>query len=316
MQSFWKKLVAGPRQEAEQEARLLQGGIELITPSLLTGWAYHPHHVLSDVRLLAGPHLLAQARIDHPRPDVQDHLQTTGCFGFQLEIPADLPLVRIEAAPQVLALSADGSQRFALSLLGSRSSTQQRLRAALEPERRGLRGHFDGLTPDGTKLHGWCYQVGGRTPAKVWLQAAELPPRELVCQQLRPGMASQGHVEACGFSLAIANWPEAAGATVWATFDPEGLLRLPQTSPVQLPPREPLNTMVVVREREPEALLPPELEAPMVHQGVQAEHWQALDGFRRYLDSLERELDRHEQIQRRPPPPPRSLWARLLGPGR
>jgi hypothetical protein len=228
--------------------------------------------------------------------------------------------VRIEATPQVLALSADGSQRFALSIIGSRSSTQQRLLAALEPERRGLRGHFDGLTPDGTTLYGWCYKVGGRTPAKVWLQSGELTPRELDCQQPRPGMASQGHVDACGFSLAIADWPEAAGATVWATYDPEGLLRLPQTSPVQLPPREPLNTTVVVREPEPEACLPSVLEAPRVHHESQAEHWQALDGFRRYLDSLERELDRQEHIQRQPPPQqprrPRSLWARLLGSSR
>jgi hypothetical protein len=78
MQSLWKKLVAGPRQGDDVEARLTQGGIELITPSLITGWVYHPHHALSDVRLLAGPHLLAQARIDHPRPDVEDHLQKTG----------------------------------------------------------------------------------------------------------------------------------------------------------------------------------------------------------------------------------------------
>ncbi len=301
MQSLWKKLVAGPRQEADEESKLLQGGIELITPSLITGWAYHPHHAFSDVRLLAGPHLLAQARIDHSRPDVEDHLQKKGLFGFQLEIPQDLPLVRIEATPQVLALSADGSQRFALFLIGSRSSTQQRLLAALEAERRGLRGHFDGLTPDGRRIHGWCYKLGGRAPAKVWLQSSDLAPRELICQQLRPGMASQGHVDACGFSLAVADWPEAAGATVWATFDPEGLLRLPQASPVRLPTREPLNATVVVRKREPEALLPSAAEAPAVHRESQGEHWQALDGFRHFLDSLEKELDRHEQIQRRPP---------------
>jgi hypothetical protein len=315
MPNLWKKLVAGPRQEADHDAKLLQGGIELITPSLMTGWAYHPHHVLSDVRLLSGPHLLAHGRIQDPRPDVEDHLRREGLFGFQLEIPADLPLSPLESAPQILALSADGSQRFPLSYIGARSSTQRRLLAALDLERRGLRGHFDGLTPDGGKLHGWCYKAGEREPAKVWLQARDLPPRELICQQLRPGMANQGHVEACGFSLAIAEWPEAAGASVWATFDAEGLLRLPQASPVQLPPREILEATVLVREREPDAFAASPLGVSLAPTERQAEHWQALDGFRRYLDSLEGELDRQEQIRLRPPRP-RSLWGRLLGSNR
>lgn len=315
MQNLWKRLVAGQRQEADASAKLLQGGIELITPSLIAGWAYHPQHALSDVRLLAGPHLLAQGRLNHPRPDVEDHLKRQGLFGFQLEIPADLPLLRIEAAPLVLALSADGSRRFPLAYIGSRSSTQRRLQAALEPELRGLRGHFDGLTPDGTAIHGWCYKEGGRSPARVWLQAENLAPKELIGQHYRPGMASQGHSEICGFRLALTDWPEAAGAIVWATYDPEGLLRLPQASPVQLPPREPLASPLLLREREPEAVTPSVHEEPMAQPLGNGEQWQAVDAFRSYLDRLERDLDQHEQLQLRASRP-RSLWARLLGSSR
>ncbi|MFM1798972.1 MAG: hypothetical protein RLZZ117_1250 [Cyanobacteriota bacterium] len=323
MQKFWMRLVAGQRQGDDSD-RMLQGGIEVITPSLIAGWAHHPEHTLCDVRLLAGPHLLAQARIDHLRPDVETHLQRTGVFGFQLEIPADLPLLRIEAPPQVLALTADGSHRFLLTYIGSRPSTEQRLRAALEPERRGLRGHFDGLTPDGTKIHGWCYQAGERSPARVWFHGKDLATKVVTCQEQRPGMALQGHSETCGFHLAVADWPEAAGATIWASFDSEGLLRLPQSSPVQLPPREPQPTSLQVWQPEPEAS-PPDAssslltepftgleEEPTAQPVENSEHWQALDGFRRYLDSLERELDRQDQLRFRPPRPS-SLWARLLG---
>ncbi|MEB3156540.1 MAG: hypothetical protein VKO26_03795, partial [Cyanobacteriota bacterium] len=229
---------------------------------MLSGWVHHPHHALCDVRLLAGPHLLAQVRIDHPRPDVEEELQKKGLFGFQLEIAADLPLLRFEAPPLVLALSADGSQRFPLSFIGAPSTTQALLLAALDPERRGLRGHFDGLTPDGSQLHGWCYKAGEREPAKVWLRARDLPPREVLCQGMRPGMAGEGHVEACGFQLAIADWPEAAGGTVWATFDAEGLLRLPQIAPVQLPPVERPQPPSLLPEREPLAFSSQPNEAP------------------------------------------------------
>ena len=248
LRNLRKRLFKGPRQEADDAVNLLKGGIELISPSLIAGWVHHPHHTLFDVRLLAGPHLLAKAPIDQSRPDVEEALQTKGLFGFQLKIPADFPLLRFEAPLLVLAISADGSQRFPLFYNGSRSTTQERLRSALEPERRGLQGHFDGLTPDGSQLHGWCSMAGGREPVKVWLQAQDLQPRELICQQLRPGMAHEGHAEACGFSLAIADWPEAAGATIWATYDREGLLHLPQRSHVRLPPDRPLGSSMVVAD--------------------------------------------------------------------
>ena len=316
MPKLWKRLFAGRPNEADLAAKALQGGIELITPSLIAGWIYHPDCALSDVRLLAGPHLLAQARIDHLRADVEEHLQVKGQFGFELEIPPDLPLLRIDAAPLLLVLSADGSQRFPLSFLGARSSTQDRLTTALQPEFRGLRGHFDGLSPDGTRVHGWCYKAGGREPARVWLQAKDLPPRPLICDERRPGMANQGHSEICGFSLAVSDWPEAAGSSLWVTYDPEGVLRLPQAKSVNLPPlAESPSTLVVQEAQHPTFPQPAAPDEPPSQPIGNSEHWHALESFRRYLDGLERELDRHDEMQLKPPRQ-RGLWARLLGSGR
>jgi hypothetical protein len=48
-------------------------------------------------------------------------------------------------------------------------------------------------------------------------------------------MASQGHVENCGFSLLLSEWPEAAGREVWACFDEAGELRLPPLVRLVLP---------------------------------------------------------------------------------
>jgi hypothetical protein len=320
MPKLWKRLFAGNRKQDTTSPNTLQGGIELITPSLITGWAYHPDYPLSDVRLLLGPHLLVQARLDQPRRDVADHLQVRGNFGFALEIPADLPLLHIEAPPVVLVLSADGSQRFPLALIGARSSTQERLSLALQPELRGLQGHFDGLSPDGSRVLGWCYKVGAREPARVWLHATNLPPRLLICDERRPGMTSQGHQDVCGFSLALSDWPEAAGSSLWVTYDAEGLLRLPQATSVQCParddlPEEGVLSSVLVRGSSEERPSQPGPEDLFWQGGVTSEHWQALDGFRRYLDGLEQELDRHEAIQLRPRRP-KGVWAWLMGTGR
>jgi hypothetical protein len=317
MPNLWTRLFGSNRKQTASSDKALQGGIELITPSLIAGWVYHPDFALSDVRLLAGPHLLAQARLDQPRPDVADHLQVQGDFGFHLEIPADLPLLHFETTPLLLALSADGSQRFPLALIGARSSTHHHLSVALQPELRGLRGHFDGLSPDGSRVLGWCYKAGSWEPARVWLQAKNLPPRELICDEQRPGMASQGHSETCGFSLAVSDWPEAAGSALWATYDPEGILRLPQATsvelpPLDLPPREDQASSALVGDPVQEMVSPSSPRELSWSSGVTSEHWQALDAFRRYLDGLEQELDRHDAIQLRPPRPKR-LWARWRG---
>ncbi|MEB3335297.1 MAG: hypothetical protein VKP70_09960 [Cyanobacteriota bacterium] len=292
----------------------LQGGIELITPSLITGWVYHPHVPCSDVRLLVGPHLLAQAPINQPRPDVEQHLQQQGHFGFQLNIPPDLPLLRLEVDPLILALTADGSQRFPLTLLGARSATRERLMAALEAEMRGLRGHFDGLSSDRTRIHGWCYRMGGHEPATVWLHAEGVPPYPLTCHEPRPGMASQGHREFCGFSLSISEWPGASGARIWASFDERGLLRLPQATPVDLPPRAgSLPTSLAVEAQRPGSggLA---AERPSVHPTTVQNNWQTLETFRQYLDGLEEHLDHQEHMHSRPSIR-RRIWSKLMGSG-
>ena len=137
----------------------LQGGLELISPTLIAGWVFHPSAKFSEVRLVMGPHLIAQALINHSRPDVEDALGIRATLGFELEIPADLPLITLGYEPAFLALTADGSQRVTLSLLDHPKSTTDRLRLALDPKFRGLKGHFDGLNSDRTAFIGWCYRL-------------------------------------------------------------------------------------------------------------------------------------------------------------
>lgn len=319
MPKFWTRLFIRNRHRAPAAANALQGGIELITPSLIAGWAYHPDILLSDVHLLLGPHVIAQARLTQHRADVAEHLQVSGNFGFELDIPADLPLLRINDEPNILALATDGSQRFPLLFIGAPSSTQERLSAALQPEFRGLRGHFDGLSLDGSRVLGWCYKVGERQPARVWLHAADLPPREVICADHRPGMASRGHPEACGFSLALSDWPEAAGSILWVSYDAEGFLRLPQVRPVHLPAREGPSVesgapTELVQDPATEALSLPGQEGLSWKSGGTSEHWLALESFRRYLDGVERELDRRDALKLRSTRS-KGFWARFLGSG-
>ena len=216
--------------------QLLQGGLEVITPTNASGWVYLPFANLSVVELLIGNHMISQAVVNLPRPDVEACLGIFGDYGFEIPIPDDFPLVEFELEPTVIAHTADGLHRVNLNLFENSKAklTTHILQAALHPKRRGLHGHFDGLSPSGDLLHGWSFQVG-KKPVSVWLHADGLPSKQLMCDQNRPDIVMNGSSVNCGFSISLNSWPEAVGKVVLASFDEKGLLNLPQQKKLQIP---------------------------------------------------------------------------------
>jgi hypothetical protein len=213
----------------------LKGNLELISPSLVSGWVYHPNILLSDVRLVCGAQLLGSALIDVDRSDVCAALGVNGTFGFRLVIPDSHPEPQPEESIQILAFSADGLSRLPLKLSGlSAELTESRLRLSLASKYRGLRGHFDGLSKSGNELIGWCYNPS-LLSADVWIHAEGLKPRKVSCSCYRPGLAEQVNHDKCGFVLPLSEWPEAFGRRIWASFDEEGLLQLPPIVAQRLP---------------------------------------------------------------------------------
>jgi len=287
------------RASHDDGAKLLQGSIELISPTLVSGWVFHPLDQLSEVRLVCGTRLIAFSPIDISRPDVCVHLGQSGNLGFNLALPDSFQDPMPGETLSVLALNADGSSRHRIYQLGSTAAvTEARLRSALAPAMRGLRGHFDGLCPDGRELQGWCYSPHGGA-ATVWLHAeGGGAPRALRCSGHRPGMEAQGYLDNCGFAMPLHDWPEAAGRLVWASFDEAGELRLPQPESLRIPQIEPsvsptlFNQLIPAGTEMPNVLAPtPITEMPIEFQA----HWQALDDFRNFIDRLELQVQQAEQ---------------------
>lgn len=275
------------------------GGIDTLAPGLIGGWVHCSAAPLTEVRLLVGPNLLAQAPINQPREDVCQRLGIQGTFGFQLEISGDLPAVAFEQAPRVLALSVDGGTSVELTYQPQPASTAERLQHVLDPAVRGVVGHFDGLSPEGDALLGWAYRRGqaiGQS-IEVWLHSAGQPPLPLRCDRYRPGMASQGYPEHCGFQMELHQLtPAWAGQEVKVCFDAagriplpgEGSLRLPSAGSGLMPADSPLM--------HPTSGSP--YTASMANAPVELQHsWQALEQFRQFLDGLEAQLCRAEEVQ-------------------
>jgi len=296
----------------------LQGSIDTISPTLITGWIFHPDIPFCEVRLVSGSQLIASAPIDGNRPDVAVHVGRSGNFGFSLNIPDSHPIPAASDTVSLLAITADGQVSCPVTLRGADApTTEERLRTALSATFRGLIGHFDGLSPNGGHLQGWCYsRLGG--PVTIWLQAQGLPPRPLACGDYRPDLVTEGHPEESGFTFPLDAWPEAAGHEVWVSFDEKGDLRLPQVSPVRLPEHQPyslsltaevLSTSVLgIEPTPPQTSQPGRLIAGINPEDIPAElqaHWMVLQEFRQLLDRFELEIQRKEKqaYQDSSPPP-------------
>jgi hypothetical protein len=294
------------------------GGIEHLLPGMISGWVVAKDVPLQDVRLLVGPHLIAQAEINQSRPDVCQSLGWQGTPGFSLLLPAELPPVDWRPAPRLLALSADGSQQVELTLRSQPDQTAVLLKTLLQSELLGLEGHVDGLLQGA--LRGWAGRRGQRQPAQIWLQAAGQEPRPLTCDQGRDGLQAKGLPQNSGFSLDPKALPTGwGGLEVWCSFDEQGQFRLPQEERMVLPPRPTVgsevvhpiqtNTLIEVEPHQPMQEWLPEVPEDLRH------HWQALEHFRLYLDKIEQELDMRDKNPH--PVKNKSIlpkwWPRLLG---
>ena len=297
------------------------GGIEHLLPGQISGWVVAKGVPLQEVRLLVGPHLIARAEIHQARPDVCESLGWQGTPGFSLLLPAELPPVDWQAAPRLLAISADGSQQVELGLIGKPEKTAILLKALLQSDLLGLEGHVDGLLQGA--IRGWAGRRGQGRPAHIWLQATGREPWRLNCNQSRDGLQVMGLPERSGFHLNPEALPPGwGGLEVWCSFDQQGQFRLPQQERVVLP-AWPAVGGGMVHATQDHASLTVGNNQPMQEwlAGVPEDlrhHWQALEHFRLYLDKIEQEL----AAQDNSPQPAKKIsvfpvwWPRLLGGGR
>ena len=277
------------------------GGIDRLLPGRLMGWvmAADTTAPFYEVRLLVGPHLIARAEINKSRPDVCEQLGREGYPGFVMPLPVDLPLLDFELPVRVLAVSADGISQAELPLMEKKGKTEERIRALLQSDCLGMDGHVDGVLNG--ELVGWAGRRGQHQPASIWLHAEALEPIGIPCSQRREGMANLHMPNQCGFSVALDSLPPGwTNKSIWCSFDKDGQWRIPQDQKLTAhtdtrlafaslthQPSENI-TEVVTDNYSPQVISAPE--------DLQ-DHWRALEDFRIFLDGLEQEVDRRDQIR-------------------
>ena len=221
------------------------GGLETITPGRLTGWVALPDQPLCEVRLLVGPHLIARAAVDQPRPDVCEAIGISGNLGFALLVPQDLPAFDWDQyTPSLIAISADGSTQVKIKTITNSKSTSEKLQSLLQSQVRGLEGHCDGVHDQGF-VHGWAAFRGQHQPATIWLQCEGLEARPVRCDQDRGDLDAFGVPRISGFVLDLEALPNSwSGKEIWFSFDQPGEWHLPQPSGIIVPAKASQNQLM------------------------------------------------------------------------
>lgn len=304
--------------ERESSARF-KGGIEVIQPGCLSGWVIAPGLALHEVRLLVGNHLIARADINQPRPDVCDAYGWNGKPGFKLHLSGELPPIDWQHRPRLIALSPDGSQQLELQWMHDAKQTSELLLILLKSELLGLLGHCDGMQQG--RIVGWAGRSGQLQPAKIWLQTAGKEPQAVSCKQRREGMQAMNLPEHCGFSVHPNTLPEDwAGQEVWCSFDHNGRFRLPQLQTIVLPGGHHAKQADLTIHTINPGLSDLPVSQPTSDLSTPEDlrqHWETLELFRRYLDSVEEQINAQERAESLPSSKGwrRGFWSRLLGSG-
>ena len=279
---------------------VFQGGIDRLLPGRLMGWVMASDSQVSfyEVRLLVGPHLISRVEINQPRPDVCEQLGQEGNFGFVLPLPVDLPPLNWNEPIRVVAVSVDGSARVELPLMQKKVKPEESLRAVLQSDQRGMDGHVDGIR-DGA-LVGWAGHSGQLKPAKIWLQAEGLEPIGVVCSQCRKGMSTQKMPSECGFSQTLDALPGSwAGKSIWFSFDKAGQWPIPQEQAFFAPSLVRKSEVNLAHQDSESVNVAAITYADQIVSAPKElqEHWRNLENFGLFLDGLEEELNRRDELR-------------------
>ena len=159
-------------------------------------------------------------------------------------------------------------------------------------------GHVDGIQHG--DLVGWAGRHGQKQPLTIWLQAAGLEPISIACSQRREGMSQKQMPHHFGFALSLDALPASwSGQSLWCSFDEAGLWRVPQDHAFCVPAAVGGVAASLVYQQSESTAVGTKTYAVQVSSAPEdlQEHWRALEDFRLFLDELEQELNRRDDIK-------------------
>ena len=221
-----------------------KGGIDIISPSYISGWVFSKSVNFNEVRLIINQNLIATAKINEVRKDISKLMNCECSPGFSIKLSQiNKNLLKDNNNEiSIFAISVDGQNCKDLRFIESPNSTITKLEKLLKSDLLGTYGHFDGITEDGL-LHGWAARLNQHESAVIWLRSDNNEAIKISCNQLHGGLLNSKFDANSGFIL-DSNYLENSwiDQKVWFTFDEAGEYIIPQIDIVKIPKRN-FNTI-------------------------------------------------------------------------
>lgn len=216
-----------------------KGGIDIISPSCISGWVFSKSLNFNEVRLILNQNLIASTKINEVRKDVSKLMDSECSPGFSINLsPINKNLIKDNNNKiSIVAISIDGQHCRDLKFIENPKSTLNELEKLLKSDLLGLDGHFDGINQDDL-LHGWAARPNQTKAAQIWLRSENNEAIKISCNQLHGGLTNSKFDANSGFIL-DSNYLENSwiDQKVWFTFDEAGEYKIPQIDLIKIPKR-------------------------------------------------------------------------------
>ena len=265
----------------------LIGGIELVTPDSITGWAVAKDFKLDEIRLYIGSYCVAKAPINIRREDVCKKYNLHLSPGFEIKIPEDIDKENINQKIKLEVINYQAKKSFNISSIVKDLNIEESIKKILKMDLVGVQGHFDGVIDN--KLKGWISQKNRKKVFYVWMQCKGNIPIEVKCNKSRTDINIEDMRVNSGFEFDLNDLPNNwLGKEVFFSFDKSGELKLNQLSKVITNKVKPLvkTKDIISIDNQFNNLI----EVPEDYSS----HWDALEKFSDELRQIEIELNKNE----------------------
>ena len=258
----------------------LIGGVELVLPDRIIGWAVAKDFKLDEVRLYLGSYCIAKAPINIKRDDVCQKYNLKLKPGFELKIPEDIPKEINNLKIKLEVINIKEEKTYKIESLFKDLNIEEYLKKILKSNLIGAQGHFDGIIQN--KLKGWVYRTNNDIEYSVWMQCKGNIPIEVKCNKLRSDINIDGKEVNSGFEVDINdlqnNW---LGKEIFFSYDKAGIIKLPKKTKSVIVKK----TSTFDNKKNNNLVLPVKnnVEMPEDLTG----HWDALEKFNQELQQIE-----------------------------
>ena len=208
------------------------GGIDVITPSRISGWVYGYNNIFDKVQLKVGEEVLAEAIVDLARADVSQYLDINIDPGFDLFIPRNISISSSKKMARLVAISSYKNKEIILSKFkSSKRETSVNITSILKSEILGLDGFVEGFNYNGN-IYGWAGSSIDDTPISIWMHCKNDFPIIINCEKWKPGLDRYKIKNInSGFVVDTSNLsPLWSKQEIFFSFDREGKYKLPTST--------------------------------------------------------------------------------------